>query len=483
MFFLFLKLIFFSSLLEYFYDSHGMYLPMSAKLGTVLTTQCLTSGSAVWTQCLEYLQALESVSAEDFSSWVCPLQAQLTAAKLIIIAPNQIVFDQFDLKIFPLLEIYIRETFSNIVHEIKLSVRKTHEDIEDKEPVIPQFLQEQEELDLNPSYTFSSFVIGKSNQMSEAAAEQVAQFPGKIYNPLFLYGGVGLGKTHLMHAVGNKIKQASPHLNVKYLHSERFVAQMVKAIQTGSLAQFKKEYSTVDVLMVDDIQFFAGKDRTQEEFFFAFNNLISKEQQIILTSDRYPKDLGGIADRLKSRFGSGLTVAIDPPELETRVAILNKKAVALGIEIDSRVAFFIAQKIRSNVRELEGALKRVVAHANFMSKQISLDVAQRALKDVVAAQEHSMSAQNIMQVVADFYKIPIDKLCSPSRMKKYSWPRQVAMGICKELTSMSYIEIGKAFGGRDHTTVIHACKKVLEIKSKDGSVDQDYREILRAIVH
>ena len=445
----------------------------------------VTPGVAVWTQCLDYLQGHEAISASDFSSWVCPLQAQLTAGKLLIVAPNQIVFDQFDLKILPLLEGFLKESFSNVIFEIKLSISDTYDF--DNEPSAEEeglhIYSEADDLDLNPSYTFSSFVIGKSNQMAEAAAEQVAKTPGKIYNPLFIYGGVGLGKTHLMHAIGNKIKQSDPNLNVRYLHSERFVAQMVKAIQKGTLASFKKDYSTVDVLMVDDIQFFAGKDRTQEEFFFAFNNLISKQQQIILSSDRYPKDLGGIADRLKSRFGSGLTVAIDPPDLETRVAILHKKADALSVTIDNKVAFFIAQKIRSNVRELEGALKRVVAHARFLSGDITLDVAQRALKDVVAAQEHSMSVPNIIQTVADFYKIPTDKLCSSSRAKKFAWPRQVAMAICKELTSMSYIEIGKAFGGRDHTTIMHACKKVIELKATQGTVDQDYREIIRAIVH
>lgn len=441
--------------------------------------------SAVWTDCLEFLQCHESISSSDFTSWVCPLQSQLTAGKLIITAPNQIVFDQFDLKILPLLRSFLKDSHTASVAEIKVSIAQNHdfehESVADNEQL--HVHAEIDDLELNPGFTFSSFVIGKSNQMAEAAAEQVAHCPGKIYNPLFLYGGVGLGKTHLMHAIGNKIKTSAPDLKVRYLHSERFVAQMVKAIQKGSLAEFKKDYNAVDVLMVDDIQFFAGKDRTQEEFFFAFNNLISKQQQIILSSDRYPKDLGGIADRLKSRFGSGLTVAIDPPDLETRVAILQKKAEITSVQLDSKVAFFIAQKIQSNVRELEGALKRVVAHARFVSSEVNFDVAQRALKDVVAAQEHSMSVPNIIQTVADFYKIPVGKLCSPSRIKKFVWPRQVAIAVCKELTSLSYLEIGKAFGGRDHTTIIHACKKVTEKKEKEGSIDQDYREIIRAIVH
>lgn len=445
--------------------------------------------SGVWTACLDFLQGHEQVSASDFSCWVCPLQAQFTAGKLLIIAPNQIVFDQFQLKVLPTLESFLREMYGSEVNEVRLSIAETRDDIVavqgavQAEPDNFGYCPEEEDIDINPLYTFSSFVIGKSNQMAEAAAEQVAATPGKIYNPLFLYGGVGLGKTHLMHAIGNKIKDSDPSLNVRYLHSERFVAQMVKAIQQGNLAGFKKDYSKVDVLMVDDIQFFAGKDRTQEEFFFAFNNLISRQQQIILSSDRYPKDLGGIADRLKSRFGSGLTVAIDPPDLETRVAILQKKAEAFHVILDNKVAFFIAQKIRSNVRELEGALKRVVAHAKFLSAEITLDIAQRALKDVVAAQEHSMSVPNIIQTVADFYKIPTEKLCSSSRAKKFAWPRQVAMTVCKELTSMSYIEIGRAFGGRDHTTIMHACKKVIELKTTEGSIDQDYREIIRAIVH
>ena len=444
--------------------------------------------SGVWTACLDFLQGHEQISASDFSCWVCPLQAQLTAGKLLVIAPNQIVFDQFQLKVLPILESFLSEVYSLEVNEVRLSITENQAESIPHNPLNastaePAHYSPEEDVDINPLYTFSSFVIGKSNQMAEAAAEQVALTPGKIYNPLFLYGGVGLGKTHLMHAIGNKIKERDPRLNVRYLHSERFVAQMVKAIQQGNLAGFKKDYSKVDVLMVDDIQFFAGKDRTQEEFFFAFNNLISRQQQIILSSDRYPKDLGGIADRLKSRFGSGLTVAIDPPDLETRVAILQKKAEVFQVLLDNKVAFFIAQKIRSNVRELEGALKRVVAHAKFLSADITLDVAQRALKDVVAAQENSMSVPNIIQTVADFYKIPTEKLCSSSRAKKFAWPRQVAMAVCKDLTSMSYIEIGKAFGGRDHTTIMHACKKVVELKTTEGSVDQDYREIIRAIVH
>jgi chromosomal replication initiator protein len=337
--------------------------------------------------------------------------------------------------------------------------------------------------DLNPDFTFRNFIIGKSNQLAEAAAEQVAISPGKVYNPLFLYGGVGLGKTHLMHSIGNRIGETKPHLKVRYLHSERFVSDMVRAIQSNALDDFKAFYRTIDILMIDDIQFFAGKERSQEEFFYTFNTLLESNQQIILTSDRFPKDLGGIADRLKSRFGAGLTVAVDPPDLETRVAILMKKSESMNIAMTPEIAFYIAQHVRTNIRELEGALKRVIAHTRFMSKPLSLDLAQRALKDVIASHERMTSVSNIIQIVSEHFHLDSDDLLSASRLKKYAGPRQIGMALCKELTSLSFPEIGKAFGGRDHTTIMHACKKIELLRQTNAVVAKEYYDLVKRLSH
>jgi chromosomal replication initiator protein len=330
-------------------------------------------------------------------------------------------------------------------------------------------------------YTFSSFVEGKSNQLALAASQQVVESPGDAYNPLFLYGGVGLGKTHLMHAVGNALRQRKPDAKIVYLHSERFVADMVKALQLNAINDFKRFYRSVDALLIDDIQFFANKDRSQEEFFHTFNALLEGGQQMILTCDRYPKEIDGVEERLKSRFGWGLTVAVEPPELETRVAILMKKAEQAGINISHEAAFFIAQRIRSNVRELEGALKRVIASANFTGRPFDIDLIKESLKDLLALQDKQVSLDNIKRTAADYYKIKVADLLSKRRNRSVARPRQVAMALSKELTNHSLPEIGDAFGGRDHTTVLHACRKITELRETTSDIGEDYKNLLRLL--
>lgn len=334
---------------------------------------------------------------------------------------------------------------------------------------------------LNTSFTFANFVEGKSNQLGLAAATQVAENPGGSYNPLFIYGGVGLGKTHLMHAVGNALLKRRPNGKVIYLHSERFVADMVKALQLNAINDFKRYYRSVDALLIDDIQFFANKERSQEEFFHTFNALLEGGQQIILTCDRYPKEINGLEERLKSRFGWGLTVAIEPPELETRVAILMKKAQQAAMELPNDAAFFIAQRIRSNVRELEGALKRVIANAHFTGRPISIDLVREALKDLLALQDRLVSTDNIQRVVADYYKIKGSDLLSKRRSRSVARPRQVAMYLSKELTNHSLPEIGESFGGRDHTTVLHACRKIKELLESDADIREDVKNLMRTL--
>ena len=334
---------------------------------------------------------------------------------------------------------------------------------------------------LNTQFTFESFVEGKSNQLALAASRQVAENPGAAYNPLFLYGGVGLGKTHLMQAVGNSLVKHNPNARVVYLHSERFVADMVKALQLNAINDFKRYYRSVDALLIDDIQFFAGKERSQEEFFHTFNALLEGGQQMILTCDRYPKEINGVEERLKSRFGWGLTVAVEPPELETRVAILMKKAEQYRVDLPHEAAFFIAQRIRSNVRELEGALKRVIASAHFMGRRIDIDLIRESLKDLLALQDKQVSIDNIQRTVAEYYKIKVADILSKRRSRSVARPRQIAMALSKELTSHSLPEIGDAYGGRDHTTVLHACRKVKELASSDSEIRDDYKNLLRSL--
>lgn len=334
---------------------------------------------------------------------------------------------------------------------------------------------------LNPEFTFATFVEGKSNQLARAASIQIGQNPGIAYNPLFIYGGVGLGKTHLMHAVGNTILNSNPEARVVYLHSERFVAEMIRSLQHNNIDDFKKTYRSVNALLIDDVQFFAGKDRSQEEFFHTFNALFESRQQIVLSSDRFPKEVPGLEERLKSRFGWGLTVAIDPPDLETSVAILHSKASQLGVVLPDDVAFFVGRRIRSNIRELEGALRRLVANSQFTGRPISMEFAKEALRDMLAAQDKQVSIENIQKTVAEYYNLRASDLLSAKRSRSVARPRQVAMALAKELTKKSLPEIGQAFGGRDHTTVLHATRRVKELIDSDASIEEDYKNLLRTL--
>lgn len=440
-----------------------------------------------WQQCLVRLK--EEVAQPSFNQWINPLQAETNGDTLTLWAPNQYVLDgvmqdylerirqlltEINLGASPRVVVGIGQARAHpvVMPEVGEVVAKA---------ATPASIGINHQSNLNPTFVFESFVVGKSNQLAEAAAKQVAENPGGAYNPLFLYGGVGLGKTHLMHAIGNQILANKQGAKVVYLHSERFVADMVKALQSNAINEFKRFYRSVDALLIDDIQFFAGKERSQEEFFHTFNALLEGQQQIILTSDRYPKEINGIEERLKSRFGSGLTVAVEPPELETRVAILMSKAEQTGMSLPHEVAFFIAKRIRSNVRELEGALKRVLANAKFTGSDITLEFVQEALRDVLALQDKLVSIDNILRTTAEYYKTKVADLLSKRRNRSIARPRQVAMALCKELTNHSLPEIGDAFGGRDHTTVLHACRTIKAFRSTDPDIAEDYSNLIRIL--
>jgi chromosomal replication initiator protein len=440
----------------------------------------------LWNQCLRRLEA--ELPEQHFNTWIRPLQAVEDGSRLRLLAPNRYVVDWVNQncagRIGELVEELVPAPAPNVVVEIgsrrpgsaepaplqvpELRVRR--------EQPLPQIGGR-----LNADFTFASFVEGKSNQLARAAAMQVAENPGRAYNPLFIYGGVGLGKTHLMHAIGNHIRVRNKDARIAYVHSERFVGDMVRALQHNTINEFKTAYRSLDALLIDDIQFFAGKERSQEEFFHTFNALLEGQQQVILTCDRYPKEVEGLEERLKSRFGWGLTVAIEPPELETCVAILMSKAAQGGVEFPEEVAFFVAKRIRSNVRELEGALRRVIANSQFTGRPITLDFAKEALKDLLALQERLVTIENIQKTVAEYFKIRVADLLSKRRSRSITRPRQVAMALAKELTNHSLPEIGDAFGGRDHTTVLHACRVIKELRVSQTRMNEDYLNLLRTL--
>lgn len=486
------------------------------------TNHTSSNNQSLWNECL--IQLKHEVPEVQFNTWVRPLTPVEDQTAFVLSAPNRFIRD------------FVEDKYSHLINEClsmlskdsqilslrvvtgeRTAVDKTTESsvsapqrkkaelaqrdpsLQSERPVnqaisptsramsstlqgaAPTVVVPSHQHNLVENYTFSSFVEGKSNQLALAAAQQVVESPGDAYNPLFLYGGVGLGKTHLMHAVGNALRQRKPDAKIVYLHSERFVADMVKALQLNAINDFKRFYRSVDALLIDDIQFFANKDRSQEEFFHTFNALLEGGQQMILTSDRYPKEIDGVEERLKSRFGWGLTVAVEPPELETRVAILMKKAEQSGITISHDAAFFIAQRIRSNVRELEGALKRVIASANFTGRPFDIDLIKESLKDLLALQDKQVSLDNIKRTAADYYKIKVADLLSKRRNRSVARPRQVAMALSKELTNHSLPEIGDAFGGRDHTTVLHACRKIAELRETTSDIGEDYKNLLRLL--
>jgi chromosomal replication initiator protein len=434
-----------------------------------------------WQQCLERLQ--EDLSEKQFNTWIRPIQAKIEHGGLILLVPNGFVLEyienHFKVKIIDILKDLGYEG-----DQIHLVIGSLHNEIDNAGGGGQQSLSLKPTKSanyLNPAFTFGNFIEGKSNQLARAAAFQVSQNSGKAYNPLFIYGGVGLGKTHLMHAIGNVLLRQKPNAAILYLHSERFVADMVKALQRNSINEFKKFYRSLDALLIDDIQFFAGKDRSQEEFFHTFNALLDGEQQIILTCDRYPKELSGLEERLKSRFSWGLTVAIEPPELETRVAILMNKAELSKTLLPGDVAFFIAKHIQSNVRELEGALKRVIANSHFTGQPITLNFTREALKDLLALQAKLVTIANIQKTVAEYFKIKISDLLSKRRNRAITRPRQIAMTLAKELTNHSLPEIADVFGGRDHTTVIHAYRTIKNLIVSDLNLAEDYRNLIRIL--
>nr|WP_290446666.1 chromosomal replication initiator protein DnaA [Pseudomonas guariconensis] len=516
-----------------------------------LSTQGISVSVELWQQCVELLR--DELPAQQFNTWIRPLQVEAEGDELRVYAPNRFVLDWVNEKYLGRLLELLGERGNGIAPALSLligsrrssapraapnapvsaavaasmaqqtQVQQAAQVVQPSEPVVEPALELAPALEieepssrdsfdvmgepasapatstrteqrtvqvegalkhtsyLNRTFTFETFVEGKSNQLARAAAWQVADNPKHGYNPLFLYGGVGLGKTHLMHAVGNHLLKKNPNAKVVYLHSERFVADMVKALQLNAINEFKRFYRSVDALLIDDIQFFARKERSQEEFFHTFNALLEGGQQVILTSDRYPKEIEGLEERLKSRFGWGLTVAVEPPELETRVAILMKKADQAKVELPHDAAFFIAQRIRSNVRELEGALKRVIAHSHFMGRDITIELIRESLKDLLALQDKLVSVDNIQRTVAEYYKIKIADLLSKRRSRSVARPRQVAMALSKELTNHSLPEIGDMFGGRDHTTVLHACRKINELKESDADIREDYKNLLRTL--
>ena len=435
--------------------------------------------SSIWDNCLTKLE--NEIASSDFSTWIRPLQAIESNGKIKLLAPNRFVLDWVKQHYFTKIDQSIND-FSNGSLELIFEIGS-------KKTVSPTILNNVKPIELkntkpnflNKAFTFENFVIGKSNQLARAASIQISENIGKAYNPLLIYGGSGLGKTHLMHAIGNAVIEKNPHLIVFYLHSEKFVQDMVRALQQNSINSFKEFYRNIDVLLIDDIQFFAGKERSQEEFFHTFNTLLDKKNQIVLTCDKYPKQIIGLEERLKSRFGCGLPVLIEPPDMETRAAILIKKAMQINITLPQDVAFFIAKKIPFNVRDLEGALRRVIANSQFTGREITIEFTKEALHDLISLKDKLVSMENIQKTVAEYFKIRISDLSSKNRKQNITRPRQIAMSLARELTSQSLPEIGNAFGGRDHTTVINACKKINELKEIDHKIEEDYSNLLRSL--
>ncbi len=442
----------------------------------------------IWKQCIAFLEG--DLTTAEYNTWILPIQAEEEEKRIRLYAPNRFVLNwvrqHYEKKIVEICSYVSGGRIETLSFEIgSLTQGRDRPPEPGSAPVVkaaPGDLDEsRSRSNLSAEFTFDNFVEGKSNQIARAASIQIGRNPGIAYNPLFVYGGVGLGKTHLMHAVGNLVLETNPAAQVVYCHSERFVSEMVKALQHNRIEEFKKRYRSLNALLIDDVQFFAGKERSQEEFFHTFNALFESRQQIVLSSDRFPKAVSGLEERLKSRFGWGLTVAIEPPDLETRVAILQSKAAHIGVELPEDVAFFVGRRIRSNIRDLEGALRRLVANSQFTGAPIDLEFAKEALRDMLAAQDKQVTIDNIQKTVAEYYKIRASDLVSSKRNRSIARPRQVAMALAKELTKHSLPEIGSAFGGRDHTTVLHATRKVTSLREADASIEEDYNNLLRIL--
>ena len=449
------------------------------RVGTVSTT---------WERCLDRLEV--DLTPEQFNTWIRPLHAVEDGSFLRLLAPNHFVRDWVNKHFLDLIKKIVgryETAATNVTVQVgsrgpSSAVSGASGRATNSMTGVNTILDQRPPTGLRSEFTFENFVEGKSNQMARAASMQVASNPRDTdNNPLFIYGGVGLGKTHLMHAIGNRMLQENPRSNVVYLHSEQFVAEMVTALQHNRINEFKRLYRSVDALLIDDIQFFAGKERSQEEFFHTFNRLLERERLVVLTSDRYPKEIHGLENRLKTRFGGGLPIAIEPPELETRAAILMNKAAATDIAFPDDVAYFIAQRMQSNVRELEGALRRVIANARFTGRTVTVDLAKEALRDLLALQERLVTVDNIQRTVAQYFKIRVVDLTSKKRSRSIARPRHIAMALAKELTNHSLPEIGDAFGGRDHTTVLYACRKIAKLRALDVTTDDDCTALLRIL--
>ncbi|MCW5604669.1 MAG: chromosomal replication initiator protein DnaA [Burkholderiales bacterium] len=442
--------------------------------------------NSFWRFCLSHFE--KELPAQQFRTWIKPLQFQADSNTLTLVAPNRFVLQWIRDKFYTRIQELAAEHFKTPV-EIRLLLGEQEQpspapEIRQESP--PPALQQgkpgaRDISRLNPAFSFDTFVTGKANELARAAATQVAERPGTAYNPLFVYGGVGLGKTHLIQAIGNLLHARMPESRIRYIHAEQYVSDVVRAYQHKAFDDFKRYYHSLDLLLIDDIQFFSGKSRTQEEFFYAFNALIESHKQLVITCDTYPREISGIENRLISRFGWGLTVAVEPPELEMRVAILLKKAEAESVKLDESVAFFLAKHIQSNVRELEGSLKRVLAYARFSKQELSVDLCREALRDLLAIQNRQVSIENIQKTVADYYKIKVSEMYSKKRSRNVARPRQVAMALAKELTQLSLPDIGEAFGGRDHTTVLHACRKIAQLKANNNDITRDINSLLKVL--
>lgn len=444
-----------------------------------------------WPACLSRFE--QELSAQQFKTWIKPLKTEITDNSVRVVAPNKFVQQWVKERFLNKIEGIAEELFSHdILIEITTST-KTSASVNKKptkqlgtplvkNPVASEKNTKSKQTTnrkketvsgLNPNFNFDNYVTGRANQLARAAALQVADNAGHAYNPLFIYGGVGLGKTHLLQAIGNRLKQQNPEANIRYLHAERYVSDVVKAYENKAFDAFKKQYHSLDLLLIDDIQFFGKKTRTQEEFFYAFNTLIEEKKQIVITCDTYPKEITDVDERLRTRFSWGLTVAVEPPELEMRVAILLKKAEESKISLDEDVAFFVAKQIRSSVRELEGALNRIVAMSKFTGHAIDVHLAKDALRDLIAVRGRQVTIENIQKTVADYYKIKVAEMHSKKRSRNFSRPRQIAMSLARELTNHSFPEIGEAFGNRHHTTVMHACEEIEQLRLNDQNIARD----------